>query len=147
MLSVVVPVHNEAENLEELHRRVTAVFDGLAEEGEIVVVDDGSTDETYPLLVALNSHDPRLKVVRLSRNFGHQIALTAGLDLASGDAVVVMDADLQHPPEAIPELVARRREGYEVVYGVMAARPEGWLKRTTAAIFYRVLRRLAHIDV
>lgn len=147
MLSVIVPVHNEEENVEELGRRLADVLDALDEPSEVIFVDDGSSDATYAYLMALNLRDARFKVVRLSRNWGHQVAITAGTDLAAGDAVVVMDGDLQHPPELIPEFVRRWREGYEVIYGVMERRPEGWFKRTTAAIFYRLLGRLANIDV
>jgi dolichol-phosphate mannosyltransferase len=147
MLSFVIPVHNEQHNVAELHRRLDAVLASLGEDAELIFVDDGSGDATYPLLVELNGMDPRVKVVRLSRNFGHQLAISAGLDLAAGDAVVVMDGDLQHPPETVPALVARWREGYDVVYGVMQSRPEGWLKRTTAGLFYRLLARLVRIDV
>jgi glycosyltransferase involved in cell wall biosynthesis len=147
MLSVVIPVHDEEENVRELERRLALVLDRLDEPSEVIFVDDGSRDATYPLLLGLNSRAPRFKVVRLSRNFGHQMAITAGTDLAAGDAVVIMDGDLQHPPELIPEFVRWWRAGYDVVYGVMEERPEGWFKRTTAQVFYRVLRWLAHIDV
>jgi glycosyltransferase involved in cell wall biosynthesis len=147
MLSVVIPVHDEEENLEELYRRLALVLDQFDEDSEVIFVDDGSLDATYPLLVGLNTRDPRFKVVRLSRNFGHQLAITAGTDLAAGHAVVVMDGDLQHPPELIIEFVRHWREGYDIVYGVMQGRPERWFKRATASIFYRLLGRLAKIDV
>jgi Glycosyltransferases involved in cell wall biogenesis len=123
--SVVIPIYNEQESLPELQRRLTAVFAGLDGYAEAIFVDDGSTDLGYLMLVEMNKSDPRFKVAQLARNFGHQLAITAGIDLARGDAVIVMDGDLQHPPELIPELAARWRDGYEVVYGVMAARPEG----------------------
>jgi glycosyltransferase involved in cell wall biosynthesis len=144
----VIPVYNEEETLSELHRRLTAVIDELDGETEILFVDDASSDRSLELLRDLQRHDPRIKVIRLARNFGHQVAITAGLDFALGDAVVVMDADLQDPPEVVPDLVARWRDGYEVVYAVREQREgEGWLKRTTAAWFYRVLRRLASVDM
>jgi dolichol-phosphate mannosyltransferase len=146
-LSVVVPVHDEEESLPELGRRLAAVLDELEVESEVILVDDGSRDASYAQMLALNAHDPRFKVVRLSRNFGHQVAISAGVDLAGGDAVVVMDADLQHPPEVVPEFLARWRDGYEVVYGVMEGRPERWFKRTTARLYYRFLRRLSDVDV
>jgi dolichol-phosphate mannosyltransferase len=147
ILTVIIPVHNEDENIHELHRRLVVVLDRLEETSEVIFIDDGSTDATYPLLVGLNTKDPRFKVVRLSRNFGHQVAITAGTRLASGDAVVIMDGDLQHPPELIEKFVRLWREGHDVVFGFMETRPEGWFKRTTAAWYYRILGRLADIDV
>ena len=128
--SVVIPIHNEQESLHELQRRLADVFPLLDGDAEVLFVDDGSTDLSYPLMLELHRGDPRFKVIQLARNFGHQLAITAGIDLARGDAVVVMDGDLQHPPELLPELAERWREGYDVVYGVMTERPEGWLKRT-----------------
>jgi glycosyltransferase involved in cell wall biosynthesis len=145
--SIVIPVHNEQESLRELHRRLSEVLSQLDGEAEAILVDDGSTDLSYALMLELHSRDPRFKIVQLSRNFGHQLAITAGIDLAQGEAVVVMDGDLQHPPELLPELAARWREGYDVVYGVMTARPEGWLKRATARAYYRLLRRLASVEI
>lgn len=146
--SVVIPVFNERESLPELHRRVSAVLDGLDGTAEILYVDDCSFDGTSELLVELQRGDPRVKVIRFARNFGHQIAITAGLDYATGDAVIVMDGDLQDPPELVPDLVARWQEGYEVVYAVRERREgESWLKRTTATWFYRLLRRIASVDM
>jgi dolichol-phosphate mannosyltransferase len=146
--SVVVPLRNEEELLPELIARLTGVLDALDDAWEVILVDDGSTDGTYGLAVEAHTRDPRVKVVRLSRGFGHQLALSAGLDLARGDAVVTMDGDLQHPPEVIPELAARWRDGDEVVYAVMADRPgEGRFKSWTARVFYRFLGRLAEIEV
>jgi polyisoprenyl-phosphate glycosyltransferase len=147
-LSVVVPLRDEEEILPALAARLAAVLDGLQGTWEVVLVDDGSTDGTYGLAVELHSRDPRFKVARLSRGFGHQVALTAGLDLARGEAVVTMDGDLQHPPEVIPELVARWEAGDEIVYAVMEERQgESRFKDLTARWFYRVLRGLSEIDV
>jgi dolichol-phosphate mannosyltransferase len=147
-LSVVVPVRDEEEILPALAARLAAVLDGLQGTWEVVFVDDGSTDGTYGLAVELHSQDQRFKVARLSRGFGHQVALTAGLDLARGDAVVTMDGDLQHPPEVIPELVARWEAGDEIVYAIMEERQgESRFKDLTARWFYRVLRGLSEIDV
>jgi len=141
-LSVVAPVFNEEEILEELHRRVAAAIPDL--DFELVLVDDGSTDGSWERMLALAAADARLRLVRLSRNFGHQSALTAGLDAARGDAIVLIDADLQDPPEVIPQLVAKWREGYDVVYGVRIDREgETAFKLATASLFYRLLRRLA----
>lgn len=147
-LSVVVPVRDEVEVLPLLAERLTATLDALEGEWEAILVDDGSRDGTYGLAVELHTRDPRFHVVRLSRSFGHQIALSAGLDLARGRAVVTLDGDLQHPPEVIPELVARWEQGDEIVYAVMQERQgEGRFKDWTARAFYRLLGRLAEIDV
>jgi polyisoprenyl-phosphate glycosyltransferase len=146
--SIVLPVHNEQECLPELYARLVHVLDELPGTAELVFVDDGSTDSSYELLDELARRDERVRVIQLSRNFGHQIAITAGLDVAAGEAVVIMDADLQDPPEVIPELVVRWREGFDVVSGVREERlGENWFKRATASAFYRVLRRLANIEV
>lgn len=146
--SVVVPICNEEETLSELAGRLQRVLDTLDGPSEVILVDDGSTDASYLLMAGLASQDDRFKSVRLSRNFGHQIAITAGLDLAAGDAIVVMDGDLQDPPEVIPQLVERWQEGYDVVYAVRDGREgEPWLRRVRAAIFYRVFRRLTDFDV
>jgi dolichol-phosphate mannosyltransferase len=145
--SIVVPIHDEQESLRELHERLTAVFPLLDGEAEVILVDDGSRDLSYPVMLELHRRDERFKIVHLTRNFGHQLAITAGIDLAAGDAVILMDGDLQHPPELLPELAARWREGYDVVFGVMTERPEGWLKRLTAKGYYQLLRRLASIEI
>lgn len=146
--SFVIPVFNERETLPELHQRLSQVIDGLDGEAELLFVDDSSHDGSYELLAELGRQDPRIRVIRFARNFGHQVAITAGLDHAAGDAVIVMDADLQDPPEVVPDLVARWQEGYEVVYAVRARRSgESWLKRTTAAWFYRLLRWIAQIEM
>ena len=145
--SVVIPIHDEQESLQELQRRLSDTLTLLDGDAEVLLVDDGSTDLSYAVMLELHARDPRFKVVHLARNFGHQLAITAGIELARGDAVIVMDADLQHPPELLPTLAARWREGYDVVYGVMTERPEGWLKRITARAYYRILRRLASVEI
>lgn len=148
LLSVVVPVHDEQETLEELVRRLTAVLDDLPGlRSEIVLVDDGSRDMSYPLMVQIAKREPRVKIVQLSRNFGHQVAITAGVELAQGDAVIVLDSDLQHPPELIPEFVRRWDEGFDIVYGVMQERSEDWFKRVTARAFYSLLRKLTKVEM
>jgi glycosyltransferase involved in cell wall biosynthesis len=147
VFSVVVPAHDEEDNLRELQQRLARVLDELGESAEVILVDDGSRDGTYPVMLDLNRLDARFKVVRLSRNFGHQMAITAGIDVASGEAVIVMDADLQHPPEVIPAFVREWRGGYEIVYGVMQTEQVPWLKRTMARLFYRLLGRLSDVDV
>jgi dolichol-phosphate mannosyltransferase len=130
-----------------LQRRLTDVFPNLDGDVEVLFVDDGSTDMSYPLVLEMHRADARFKVIHLARNFGHQLAITAGIDLARGDAVIVMDGDLQHPPELLPELADRWRDGYDVVYAVMTERPEGWLKRHTARVFYRLLRKLSSVEI
>ncbi len=142
VLSIVAPVYNEVETLEELHARVTAAVAPLGEY-ELVLVDDGSTDGSWDRLLDLAAQDPHLRLLRLSRNFGHQAALSAGLDAARGDAVVLMDADLQDPPEVIPELVAKWREGFDVVYAVRETREgEPRLRLASISLFYRLLSRM-----
>jgi glycosyltransferase involved in cell wall biosynthesis len=145
LLSVVIPVYCEEEVLPRLFERLAEVLGSL--EGlalEVLLVDDGSSDGSWALIEAQHRHDPRFRGLRLSRNFGHQVALTAGLDHACGDAVVVMDADLQDPPEVVLELVQRWREGFPVVYGRRRSRAgEGWFKKLTAGLFYRLMQRLS----
>jgi len=138
-LSVVVPVHNEAENLPLLVERLKAVLDEAVSSWELVFVDDGSRDETLDVIRRLNAGEPRISAVSFSRNFGKEVAIAAGLDHAAGDAVVIMDADLQHPPETLPAFLAKWREGYLNVYGQRTDREgETRLKRNFAKIFYRI---------
>lgn len=146
--SLVVPAYNEEGAVEELVARLGDVMDKLDGDSEAILVDDGSTDATYRLMRQAAGVDPRIRVVKLSRNFGHQIALTAGVDCAAGDAVIVMDADLQDPPEVALELAARWREGYDVVYAVRDIREgETPFKRATAAAFYRAFNRISEVKV
>jgi polyisoprenyl-phosphate glycosyltransferase len=146
--SLVVPAYDEAAVIEELAARLTTVMDALDGDAETILVDDGSRDHTYELMLEAARLDPRFRTVRLSRNFGHQIALTAGVDLAAGEAVIVMDADLQDPPEVVLELAARWREGYDVVYGIRDVREgETRFKRATAAAFYRGFNRISEVKV
>jgi glycosyltransferase involved in cell wall biosynthesis len=147
LLSVVIPILNEEPLVPELHARVTAAVEPLGPY-EIVVVDDGSTDGTWSRLVAIAAVDPHVRLVRLSRNFGHQVALTAGVEAARGDAVVTIDGDLQDPPEVIPDMVARWQEGYDVVYGVRDVREgETRYKLWTARLFYRLIGRLSPVEI
>jgi dolichol-phosphate mannosyltransferase len=144
VLSVVIPCMNEAEVLQETNRRLVAVLEGISLNFEIVYVDDGSTDFTPELLRELQAQDSRVRVVRFSRNFGHQIAITAGLEHASGDAVAIIDADLQDPPEVILDFVAKWMDGFDVVYGVRTERDgETAFKLWTAKVFYRVIGHLS----
>ena len=143
-LSVAIPLHNEEPGIPELLSRLGAVLDGIpGGPHEIVLVDDGSTDRTLELLDEATQVDPRLVVVALSRNFGHQAALTAALDFVTGDVVVAMDGDLQDRPEAIPALLAKHREGFDVVYALRARRKENWALRASYFLFYRLLASLA----
>jgi polyisoprenyl-phosphate glycosyltransferase len=149
-LSVVVPAYNEEAVLPEFHRRLAAVLDALAGDldAEIVYVNDGSSDATMRLLVGIHDRDPRVAVVDLSRNFGKEIAMSAGLDHALGDAVVVIDADLQDPPELIPDMVKAWRSGSDVVLMRRATRAnESWLKKATARAFYRSIGRIGEIEI
>ena len=148
MYSVVAPIHNEEGNLPIFYERLTAVMEGLGEPYELVLVNDGSHDNSYRLLRDLHERDPRVVVIDFSRNFGHQIAISAGLDHARGDAVAIIDSDLQDPPEVIAELVARWRAGAEVVYAQRRSRlGETRFKLLTAAAFYRLIGRLTSIDI
>jgi dolichol-phosphate mannosyltransferase len=149
MLSVVAPLYNEEGNVAELVRRLRAAADGCFVEGyELVFVDDGSSDRTLELLRQHAAVDPRIVIVQLSRNFGHQLAATAGLDISRGDAVVLIDADLQDPPELIPAMIERWRAGYDVVYAVRRnRRGESPFKVWTARTFYRITRRLTKVAI
>lgn len=146
--SIVAPIYNESENLPELFRRVREVMESTGKTWELVLVDDGSTDGSTDLMRELAEEDPRVRPVIFARNFGHQIAVTAGMDYSRGDAVVIIDADLQDPPEVILDLIAKWREGYEVVYAVRAEREgESWFKLLTAATFYRLIQRITDVDI
>jgi len=146
--SIVAPVFNELDNLLELYRRVREVMSGAHETWELVLVDDGSTDGSTERILQLAKQDQHIRPVIFARNFGHQVAITAGWDYARGEAVVIIDADLQDPPEAIPDLIAKWREGYEVVYAVRAEREgETWFKKATAALFYRIVRRITDVKI
>ena len=146
--SVVAPVFNEEALIEEFCRRCVAALEALGEPFELVLVNDGSRDRSPQLLRALHERDPRIKVLSLSRNFGHQLAITAGTDYAQGKAVVVIDSALQDPPEVIPQLIAKWREGYEVVYAVREEREgETWFKTATAAFFYRLIAKITSVEL
>jgi polyisoprenyl-phosphate glycosyltransferase len=146
--SFVIPVFNEEEALPELHRRLAAVAGTLDGPAEFILVDDGSTDRTREVAGSLRETDDRVKLVALSRNFGHQLAISAGLDYAAGDAVVIMDGDLQDPPEVVPEMAARWRDGYDVVYAVRTARAgETRLKRASSSLFYRLLAKMSRVEM
>ena len=149
LISVIVPCYNEEQVIVETNRQLVATLAALEDlDFEIVYVDDGSSDKTVDLLRAIQSADERTRVVRLARNFGHQLAVSAGLEHAAGDAMVIIDADLQDPPEVIPEMVARWRDGYHVVYGMRTDRPgETAFKLWTAKLFYRFINRLSKVQI
>jgi dolichol-phosphate mannosyltransferase len=148
VLSVVIPLLNEEDVLEQTYKSLKQHLDALGESYEIVFVDDGSTDRSRAILAARSLADPTVRVVALARNFGHEMATTAGLHHARGQAVIVMDADLQDPPEVIPELLARWREGYQVVYGVRKKREqETALKKLTSFLFYRLMGKIADVPI
>lgn len=146
-LSVVIPAYNEEANLPELYRRLTATLGECVASYELIFVNDRSRDGTLSLLRQLNAQDNRVKIVSLARNFGHQMALSAGLDFARGQIVAVMDADLQDPPEVLPLFIGKLREGFEVVYAVREKRKEHILKRAAYRSFYLILRAIARIDI
>ncbi|MBU0510823.1 MAG: glycosyltransferase family 2 protein [Chloroflexi bacterium] len=146
--SIIAPIYNEINNLPELYPRIREVMDSTGESWELVLVDDGSTDGSTDLIRELHAQDPRLRPVIFARNFGHQIAVTAGLDFSRGDAVVIIDSDLQDPPEVILDMIAKWREGYEVVYSVRTEREgESWFKEMTASVFYRLIYRITDVDI
>jgi glycosyltransferase involved in cell wall biosynthesis len=146
--SVIAPIFNEAGNLPELHRRVGEVMNSTGEPWELLLVDDGSTDASTDLIRQYAEQDPHVRPLIFARNFGHQIAVTAGLDYSRGEAVVIIDSDLQDPPEVILDLIEKWREGYEIVYAVRAEREgEGWFKLFTASLFYRLIYRITDVDI
>ncbi len=146
--SLIVPLYNEEDTLPELIRRLTSVMDQLDAPSELVLINDGSQDRSLLLLRSFHQQDDRICYINLARNFGHQIAVTAGLNFVRGDMAVILDADLQDPPELIPELIQQWRSGFQVVYAQRTRRiQESWLKRSLAYWFYRILRHLADVDI
>lgn len=146
--SIIAPIYNELENIPELYRRVSDVMDSTGEPWELVLVDDGSTDGSTEVIRNLAKEDECVRPVIFARNFGHQIAITAGWDYARGDAVVIIDADLQDPPELILEMAKKWKEGYEVVYAVRTEREgESWFKIWTASLFYRLIYRITDVKI
>mgnify|MGYP000156118852 CR=1 FL=1 len=146
--SIVAPVYNEEGNIQILYDRIREVMDSTGEPWELVMVNDGSRDRSQELMEKLAARDYRIKVVNFARNFGHQTAVTAGIDYASGNAVILIDADLQDPPEIILEMIERWKAGYDVVYAVRQERKgESWFKLFTAKLFYRVIYRITEVDI
>ena len=148
VLSIIVPAYNEAGSLSTLYERLVPVLAAVGESWELILVNDGSTDASLDVMQRLRARDGRVAIVNLSRNFGKEIATTSGLDHAAGEAVILLDADLQDPPELIPEMVAAWRNGYDTVYAQRRKRlGETWLKRTTASLFYRAISRAGPVAV
>nr|WP_136606841.1 glycosyltransferase family 2 protein [Paenibacillus dokdonensis] len=146
--SVVIPVYNEEEVIHETYGRLKNVMDSTGASYELLFVNDGSRDRTAELILGIGEKDPSVTLIQFSRNFGHQVAITAGMDYAKGEAVIVIDADLQDPPELMLEMIAKWKEGYDVVYAKRSERKgESLFKRQTASIFYRVLKRMTEIDI
>jgi glycosyltransferase involved in cell wall biosynthesis len=146
--SIIAPIYNEEGNIQVLYDRISAVMDSTGETWELITINDGSRDRSVELIEALAAKDSRVKLINFARNFGHQIAVTAGLNHASGEAVIVIDADLQDPPELILEMIERWKAGYEVVYAVREERKgESWFKLFTAKVFYRLINRLTDVDI
>jgi dolichol-phosphate mannosyltransferase len=146
--TIIAPIYNEVENIPVLYSRICEVMDQTGQPWEMVMVNDGSSDGSIVKMDELAASDDRIRVVNFARNFGHQIAVTAGLDYSRGDAVVIIDADLQDPPEVILDLIEKWKEGYEVVYAVRAKREgETWFKLFTAAAFYRIIQRITDVDI
>ncbi|MGB5963310.1 MAG: glycosyltransferase family 2 protein [Coleofasciculaceae cyanobacterium] len=146
--SLIIPIYNEEEILPEMYRRVAVVMDQMDGEVELILVNDGSRDRSLALLRDFHEQDPRICYLSLARNFGHQIAVTAGLNFVRGDAIIILDADLQDPPELIPQLVEKWQQGYQVVYAQRTQRrKEGWFKRLPAYLFYRLMQRLADVEI
>jgi len=148
LISLVVPAYNEDEVLPAFHKQISHVLDPMKIDAEIIYVNDGSTDKTFEILEQIQKSDPRVAIIDLSRNFGKEIAMTAGLDHASGDAVVIIDADLQHPPKLIPELIKYWKDGYDVVYTKNIDRAgENFVKRSMTRAFYRLIKMFGRIEV
>jgi polyisoprenyl-phosphate glycosyltransferase len=146
--SVVAPVYNEAKSLPDFYDRVRRTMDATGEPWELVLVNDGSRDDSLQVMRELNEQDPRVKLIDFARNFGHQIAVTAGMDYATGEAVIIIDSDLQDPPETILKLIDKWKQGHEVVYAVRNKRPgETWFKLFTAKLFYRMIYRITDVNI
>lgn len=146
--TIIAPIYNEIENIQVLYQRVSEVMNQSGEEWELVLVDDGSRDGSTDAIRELAKQDEKIRPVIFARNFGHQIAVTAGMDYARGDAVVIIDADLQDPPEVILELIEKWKEGYQVVYAVRSEREgESWFKLTTASMFYKFIQKITDVHI
>ena len=146
-ISIILPVYNEEENIQPIYERVTTVLQKLTKAYEIIFVNDGSRDRTAELLITLQKKDTYVRVLTFTRNFGHQAAVTAGLDHCTGDYVAILDADLQDPPEVLPEFLKKLEDGYDVVYAIRTSRKENFFKRVAYSGFYRLLKAVSNIDI
>jgi len=148
MISIITPIYNEVESIPELYQRVRTTMESTGQSWELLMVDDGSSDRSAQIIKQLSREDDCVRPVIFARNFGHQIAVTAGLDFSRGDAVIIMDSDLQDPPELIPEMIKKWQEGYEVVYAYRTEREgESWFKLFTAKTFYRIIYKITDVDI
>jgi glycosyltransferase involved in cell wall biosynthesis len=146
--SIILPVYNEEQTILALFEKVKDLLSRLDGESEVILINDGSRDNSYPLLLDLNKKDARFKVINFARNFGHQLAITAGMDLSKGDAVIIMDADLQDPPEVVLDMIKKWKEGYDVVYAIRDKRKgESYFKKGTASLFYRLLNKMSEVKI
>ena len=146
--SFVIPIFNEAKTIPELYKRLSQMLSSLDGPVEVILIDDGSRDESASLIQQICEKDSRIKFLQLSRNFGHQVAITAGMDYAQGKAIIIMDADLQDPPQVVHQLIEKWKQGFDVVYAVRKNRKgETWFKKMTAKLYYRLLRKLSKIDI
>lgn len=147
MYSIIIPLYNEELTLPELRSRLIQATVSLDTSFEVILIDDGSEDRSFEIMKKIHEQDARFKIIRLSRNFGHQIAISAGMDVAQGDAIILMDGDLQDPPELLPQMIAKWKEGYQVVYTIKMSRKENSVKRLAFTAFYRVLHALSSIQI
>lgn len=146
--SFIIPIYNEEETIPELYRRISALMEELDDTAELILVNDGSRDRSLQLMRNLHQKDSRVCYLSLARNFGHQIAVTAGLNFVRGQVIFILDADLQDPPELLPDMIEKWRQGYQIVYAQRTKRrKEGWFKRLTAYAFYRLLKQLADVEI
>jgi dolichol-phosphate mannosyltransferase len=146
--SIIAPCYNEEENLPELYQKIKTTLEKTGEVWELILINDGSRDRTAQVMRELHAADPRVHYIDFARNFGHQIAVTAGMDYAQGEAIILIDADLQDPPELILEMIDKWKEGYEVIYAVRTGRKgESWFKLMTAKLFYRLIYRITDVDI
>ena len=146
--SIISPAYNEEKNIEELYCQLTKVMSKIEGEYEIIFVNDGSRDKSLEVLESLHNKDNRIKIIDFSRNFGHQIAITAGMDFVQGRAIIIMDADMQHPPEMIPEMIQKWKEGYDIVYTIReSTEDEGLFKKYSSGLFYKLLNKITNIEI
>lgn len=145
--SIIIPIYNEEQIIPELHRRLKNVFDSINSEIEVIFVDDNSTDSSFSLIEEINRNDKRFKLLRLARNFGHQVAISAGMEYSQSEAVILMDGDLQDPPELLPEMMRKWEDGFQVVYTIKKSRKENAIKRFAFSSFYKLMHMFSSISI